>query len=159
MDTFYQRAYSLISSQKAREAFNINAEPAQLRDEYGRNAAGQRMLMARRLVEAGVRFVSLTYGGWDMHDGITGGMRGQLPQFDQAFAALITRPGPHAACSTSTLVMVSQRVRPHAEDQRHRRPRPLAEGVQRRAGRRRHQEGLDLRHVGRRPPPSRKTTR
>ena len=57
MDTFYQRAYSLISSQKAREAFNINAEPAALRDEYGRNAAGQRMLMARRLVEAGVRFV------------------------------------------------------------------------------------------------------
>ena len=50
MDTFYQRAYSLISSQKAREAFNIDAEPAKLRDEYGRNAAGQRMLMARRLV-------------------------------------------------------------------------------------------------------------
>src|SRR3954469_15672498 len=59
MDTFYNRAYSLISPQKAREAFNINAEPAPLRDEYGRNAAGQRMLMARRLVEAGVRFVSL----------------------------------------------------------------------------------------------------
>ncbi len=75
MDTFYQRAYSLISSQKAREAFNINAEPRSIRDEYGRNAAGQRMLMARRLVEAGVRFVTLTYGGWDMHDNIAGGMR------------------------------------------------------------------------------------
>ena len=48
MDTFYQRAYSLISSQKAREAFNIAAEPAKIRDEYGRNPAGQRMLMARR---------------------------------------------------------------------------------------------------------------
>ena len=59
MDTFYQRAYSLISSQKAREAFNIDAEPAKIRDEYGRNAAGQRMLMARRLVAAGVRFVTL----------------------------------------------------------------------------------------------------
>ena len=69
MDTFYQRAYSLISSQKAREAFNIDAEPAKLRDEYGRNAAGQRMLMARRLVAAGVRFVTLQYGGWDMHAG------------------------------------------------------------------------------------------
>ena len=42
MDTFYQRAYSLISSQKAREAFNIDAEPAAIRDEYGRNEAGQR---------------------------------------------------------------------------------------------------------------------
>ena len=75
MDTFYQRAYSLISSQKAREAFNIDAEPAALRDEYGRNAAGQRMLMARRLVEAGVRFVTLTYGGWDMHASIAAGMQ------------------------------------------------------------------------------------
>ena len=71
MDTFYERAYSLISSQKAREAFNIEAEPAKLRDEYGRNAAGQRLLMARRLVAAGVRFVTLTYGGWDMHASIT----------------------------------------------------------------------------------------
>ena len=67
MDTFYQRAYSLISSQKAREAFNIAAEPAKIRDEYGRNAAGQRMLMARRLVAAGVRMVTLQYGGWDLH--------------------------------------------------------------------------------------------
>ena len=54
--------------------FNINAEPAKLRDEYGRNAAGQRMLMARRLVASGVRFVSLTYGGWDMHTTIKAGM-------------------------------------------------------------------------------------
>ena len=73
MDTFYQRAYSLISSQKAREAFNIDAEPAKIRDEYGRNAAGQRMLMARRLVAAGVRIVTLQYGGWDMHTGIAAG--------------------------------------------------------------------------------------
>src|SRR5207245_1481287 len=66
MDTFYQRAYSLISSQKAREAFNINAEPPKIRDDNGRNEAGQRMLLARRLVAAGVRFVYLTSGGWVM---------------------------------------------------------------------------------------------
>jgi hypothetical protein len=106
MDTFYQRAYSLISSQKAREAFNINAETPALRDEYGRNAAGQRMLMARRLVTAGVRFVSLTYGGWDMHTGIKDGMRGQLPIFDQAYAALI-RDLDRTGQLDSTLVMVS----------------------------------------------------
>jgi uncharacterized protein (DUF1501 family) len=47
------------------------------------------MLMARRLVAAGVRLVSLTYGGWDMHMNITKGMRNQMPKFDQAFAALI----------------------------------------------------------------------
>ena len=53
MNTFYERAYSLISSQEAREAFNIDAETPKLRDEYGRNEAGQRMLMARRLVDGG----------------------------------------------------------------------------------------------------------
>jgi hypothetical protein len=106
MDTFYQRAYSLISSAKAREAFNINAEAPALRDEYGRNAAGQRMLMAKRLVAAGVRFVSLSYGGWDMHTGIKDGMRGQLPIFDQAFATLI-RDLDRSGLLDSTLVMVS----------------------------------------------------
>jgi hypothetical protein len=106
MDTFYNRAYSLISSQKAREAFNINAEAAPIRDEYGRHAAGQRMLMARRLVESGVRFVSLTYGGWDLHAGIKGGTQSQLPQFDQAFATLI-RDLDRRGLLKSTLVMVS----------------------------------------------------
>jgi uncharacterized protein (DUF1501 family) len=106
MDTFYQQAYAMISSQKAREAFNINAEDGKLRDAYGRNAAGQRMLMARRLVESGVRFVTLTYGGWDMHNGIKGGMAGQLPAFDQAYASLITDLEKRGLLD-STLVMVS----------------------------------------------------
>ncbi len=106
MDTFYERAYSLISSPKAREAFNIDAEPAALRDQYGRNAAGQRMLMARRLVEAGVRFVALQYGGWDMHTGIANGMKTQLPAFDQAFAALI-RDLETRGLLNRTIVMVS----------------------------------------------------
>lgn len=106
MDTFYERAYSLISSQKAREAFNINAEANALRDEYGRNAAGQRLLLARRLVTAGVRFVSLTYGGWDLHGGIKGGTLSQLPQFDQAFATLI-RDLDRTGQLDSTLVMIS----------------------------------------------------
>jgi hypothetical protein len=106
MDTFYQRAYGLLSSQKAKEAFNINAEPAKLRDEYGRNTAGQRMLLARRLVEAGVRFVSLTYGGWDMHNNIKGGVEGQMPAFDQAFARLITDLDQRGLLD-STLVMIT----------------------------------------------------
>lgn len=106
MDTFYQQAYSLISSPKAKEAFNINAEDAKLRDAYGRNAAGQRMIMARRLVEAGVRLVSLTFGGWDMHSSIKASIQGQLPQFDQAFATLITDLANRGLLD-STLVMVS----------------------------------------------------
>ena len=106
MDTFYDRAYSLISSPAAREAFDIEKEPAQIRDEYGRNTAGARMLLARRLVQAGVRLVNLTYGGWDMHNSIVAGFRGQMPAFDQAFATLINDLD-RTGLLKETLVMVS----------------------------------------------------
>ena len=106
MDSFYQSAYNMVSSEKARAAFDIKAEPDKLRDEYGRNAAGQRMLLARRLVEGGVRFVSLTYGGWDHHDNIERANRNEMPQFDQAFAALI-RDLDQRGLLDSTLVMVT----------------------------------------------------
>lgn len=89
VDTFYQRAYSILSSESARLAFDIEKEDPALRDRYGRNTAGARLLLARRLVESGVRFVSLTYGGWDHHDNIEGNMRGQMPPLDQGFATLI----------------------------------------------------------------------
>ena len=106
MDSFYQAAYSLVSSESAREAFNLNAEPAPMRDKYGRNEAGQRMLMARRLVEAGVRFVSMTYGGWDMHAKIQEGITRSLPPFDQAYAALIRDLDERGLLDT-TIVMVT----------------------------------------------------
>lgn len=106
MNTFYQRAFNLIGSKPAREAFNIAAEPDKVRDEYGRNAAGQRMLMARRLVEAGARFVSLTYGGWDHHQRIFPGMRNLMPAFDQGFSTLI-RDLDDRGMLDETLVMVS----------------------------------------------------
>jgi len=106
MDSFYQRAYGLVSSQKAREAFNLKAEPDALKDEYGRNGAGMRMLMARRLVESGVRFVSLVYGGWDHHSNVRGGIQKDLPQFDKAYAALI-RDLDRRGMLDSTLVMVT----------------------------------------------------
>lgn len=106
MDSFYSAAYSLISSNKAREAFNLSAEPAKLRDEYGRNAAGQRFILARRLVEAGVRMVSVNYGGWDHHSNIKGAFEGQAPNFDQAFARLI-RDLEERGMLDTTLVLVS----------------------------------------------------
>lgn len=106
MNTFYERAYSLISSQQAREAFNIEAESGKVRDTYGRNTAGQRLLMARRLVAAGVRFVTLTYGGWDMHGQITRGMKSQLPALDQGLTALIKDLDSQGLLKT-TLIMVS----------------------------------------------------
>jgi uncharacterized protein (DUF1501 family) len=106
MDTFYQRAYSMISSKEARESFNVKAEPDAIKEQYGRNEAGMRMLLARRLVEGGVRFVSMTYGGWDHHSNIHQGFSQQMPHFDKAFAALI-RDLDSRKLLDSTLVMVS----------------------------------------------------
>jgi hypothetical protein len=106
MDSFYERAYALVSSAEARGAFDMKAEPDAIKDEYGRNQAGQRMLLARRLVEAGVRFVTLSYGGWDMHNQIRDGITNTLPPFDQAYAALITDLDRRRLLD-STLVMVS----------------------------------------------------
>ncbi len=106
MDSFYERAYAMVSSDKAREAFDLKKEPEKLRDDYGRNAAGQRLLLARRLVESGVRFVSLTYGGWDHHDNIRNGINNQMPSLDQAFAALI-RDLAERGMLDSTLVLLT----------------------------------------------------
>jgi len=106
VDTFYDRAYSLIGSQHAREAFDLSKEDPKLRDRYGRNTAGARMLLARRLIEAGVRFVTLTYGSWDMHTRVEPGIRSQLPPFDQGFAMLI-RDLDERGLLDSTLVCVA----------------------------------------------------
>jgi uncharacterized protein (DUF1501 family) len=106
VDSFYQRAYAMISSEKAREAFDINKEDKKVRDEYGRHAAGARLLLCRRLVEAGVRFVTTTYGGWDMHSNIAGGIRSQAPALDQAFATLI-RDLERRGLLDSTLVCIA----------------------------------------------------
>ncbi|MDA7529286.1 DUF1501 domain-containing protein [bacterium] len=106
MDAFYQHAYKLISSQEAREAFNLKAEPEAVQNRYGMNTPGQRMLLARRLVEAGTRFVSLTAGGWDHHDNIKNGIQQQMPSVDQAIAALISDLDERGLLD-STLVMVT----------------------------------------------------
>ena len=106
MDSFYEAAYAMISSKEAREAFNLAAEPAAMRDAYGRNVAGQRLLMARRLVESGVRVVSVTYGGWDHHTNIARAIETNATPFDQAFAALITDLEQRGMLER-TMVMVS----------------------------------------------------
>lgn len=106
MDTFYQQAYDLISSPKAKGAFDLTQEKEATRAAYGMNQAGQRLLMARRLVESGVRFVSVTYGGWDMHNNIGSGITNTLPFFDQAYSTLITDLEQRGLLD-STLVMIS----------------------------------------------------
>ena len=70
-DRYTQEAFDLVLGGAAQKAFDLSQESDELRDRYGRKQAGQRLLLARRLVESGARFVTLTYGGWDMHNDIT----------------------------------------------------------------------------------------
>ncbi len=105
-DEFYQRAYALISSPAARQAFDIEKETPATRAKYGTSDAGPRFLLARRLVEAGVRFVTVSYGGWDMHAGIENAMRRQAPGLDEALAGLV-RDLSDRGLLDSTIVLVT----------------------------------------------------
>lgn len=90
MDQFQQQAFDLVYSAKAREAFDIEKESAATRDRYGRGPWGHYTLFARRLVEAGVGFVTVDMPHWDDHSNIDKGHAGKVPYVDQAVSALIT---------------------------------------------------------------------
>ncbi len=90
MDEFYARAYDLVTSPSAKKAFDLKQESDKLRDEYGRNGFGQSCLLARRLVEAGVRCITINYGGWDTHtDNFSALKNNLLPPLDAGYAALL----------------------------------------------------------------------
>ncbi|HWB10488.1 MAG TPA: DUF1501 domain-containing protein [Pirellulales bacterium] len=94
MDAYQQRAVDLLTSPATSRALAIAEEPATVRERYGRNQYGQSVLLARRLVEAGVRFVTVYYsagiGGWDTHKDNFKTLKGsRLPQTDLALSALI----------------------------------------------------------------------
>jgi hypothetical protein len=87
LDSFEAQAFDLIRS-RAREVFDVNRESPRTRDLYG-PGLGQQMLMARRLCEGGAGFVTLHFGGWDMHGAIAQGMKQLGPQVDRAVAAFV----------------------------------------------------------------------
>ena len=89
LDEYYRQGFNLITSPAAQAAFDIHKEPDQVRDRYGRNAFGQRALLSRRLVEAGVPFVTLYDGGWDHHADLFGACNKRLPEWDNTVATLI----------------------------------------------------------------------
>jgi uncharacterized protein (DUF1501 family) len=90
-DQFYQQGFDLVSSQKAQAAFDISKEDEKLREKYGRNDVGQRLLLARRLVEVGVSWVTVNYSGWDDHRKLFETYKGKrLNTFDQGLSALLT---------------------------------------------------------------------
>jgi len=89
VDVFRQKAFELMTAPAAKQAFAIDAEPDKLRDEYGRHSLGQSCLMARRLVEAGVRCVSIDHSNWDTHnDNFNTLKRDLLPTLDSALSTM-----------------------------------------------------------------------
>ena len=89
VDDFSQQAFELVYGSRARDAFDISKEPDRIRDRYGRNTVGQSMLLARRLVEAGVTCVTVRSTGWDDHNKIAEGLAKHAPPFDRGVATLI----------------------------------------------------------------------
>ena len=89
-DTFYRQSLELMSSPRSQPAFDVAKEPKAIREAYGMNDFGQRLLLARRLAEVGVSFSVVYYGGWDHHRGIFKTMKDEAgPKMDQGVAALI----------------------------------------------------------------------
>jgi hypothetical protein len=88
LDGFEQQAFNLLQS-RAREVFDVSREDPRTLDMYGTGNLARQMLMARRLCESGVGFVTLNYGGWDMHGQIADSMRRTAPQLDQAVSAFV----------------------------------------------------------------------
>jgi uncharacterized protein (DUF1501 family) len=105
-DKFYEQGLNLVASPEAQAAFDIAKESDKVRESYGRNDFAQRLLMARRLVEVGVSFVTVYYGGWDHHKDIFKTLKGDFnKRFDQGVAALI-RDLDQRGMMDNTLVVV-----------------------------------------------------
>ena len=107
-DEFGQKAAAMVLSPQAQSAFDITRESDAMRDDYGRNPFGQSCLLARRLVESGVRFVTVDYGGWDHHAKIYEGLDKKLPEFDQGFSAFIRDMESHGLLQDTLVVAMGE---------------------------------------------------
>ena len=109
VNSFYQRAYNLISSSEARAAFDLKKEPANIREMYGYTQAGQSLLLARRLVESGVRFVTVSTGGWDTHGNLFNAFKGGLmPTLDKSLSGFLQDLSQRGMLEKTLVVMLSE---------------------------------------------------
>ena len=142
MSTYYEKAHDLITSPAARKAFDITLRAGRrCARRYGYTTLGQCALLARRLVEAGCRFVGIDHGGWDTHFTLLP-EPGEGP--DPARRPGLQRPGHRPGPARPARQHAGRddgRDGPHAADQRPGRPRPLVDGPERAVRRRRHQAG------------------
>jgi len=107
-DEHYQQGFELISSKEAQAAFDINRETERVRDQYGRNTFGQRALLARRLVEAGVPFITLYSGGWDDHTKLFSSFKTRIPPFEASIASLIDDLHQRGMLDTTMVIVLGE---------------------------------------------------
>jgi uncharacterized protein (DUF1501 family) len=109
IDSYSAKAYELITSPTAKAAFDINKEDEKTRESYGRRSHfGQQCLLARRLVEAGVPWVSINWGGWDHHFNIFNDMKKMLPTLDEAYSALLTDLKQRGLMDSTLVVLLGE---------------------------------------------------
>jgi uncharacterized protein (DUF1501 family) len=107
-DSYYEQGVSLVTSPAAQTAFDIAAEPDKTRAKYGRNSFGQRLLLARRLTEVGVSFVTCYHGGWDHHRTIFKDLKKKMPPVDQGVSALINDLDQRGTLDSTLVVMLGE---------------------------------------------------
>lgn len=117
LDAYYEQALSLVLSGRARNAFDLNLESAEVRERYGRNTFGQSVLLARRLVEAGTRFVEVNWPkvansdnhSWDTHTGLKHRLKNQAaPLLDAALSALLADLDERGLLAETLVVAVGE---------------------------------------------------
>src|SRR4029077_7272174 len=105
---FQRRAADILVSTNAPTAFCIEQEAERMRDPYGRTTFGKSVLLARRLIERDVRFVTVNYGGWDHHAQIWNSLNRKLPEFDQGLSALIEDLDERGLLATTLVVAMGE---------------------------------------------------
>jgi uncharacterized protein (DUF1501 family) len=117
LDEYYGKALGLVISGRARKAFDLGQEPAAIRERYGKNTFGQCCLLARRLVEAGTRFVEVIWPkvansdnhSWDVHAGLSARMKNQsAPMLDAGLSTLIADLDARGLLSETLVVAVGE---------------------------------------------------
>ncbi len=107
IDSYYENAFSMITSPATQQAFDLEKESAKTRDTFGRTNLGQSCLLARRLIEAGSRFVTVSSPSWDTHVNNFARLRSLLPPLDQAVPALISDLKDRGLLDTTLVVWMT----------------------------------------------------
>jgi hypothetical protein len=109
MDRFSQQAFEMISSPRCRQAFDLSQEPLSEADRFGRHEFGQSLLLTARLIEAGVRFVTVLIEDWDTHQDNFNALAGRLlPPLDLGLAALFDRLGERGLLSSTSILVTGE---------------------------------------------------